>query len=435
MRKLIIAVLLVFTTAGTVQSADDADNSFQAGLKAFRSGDYQNALGHFEEARRLGLNRPGLDFNLGVSYYKVQDYPLARDAFIRAATNTNIRPLAYYNLGLVELRLDNRQAATRWFREARAATQNEDLKSLAERMLAKLEGQPGIDTVKTAKAWWLSSVSLNTGYDDNLIDPTDQSGSNTGDGFTELFALTGGPLTGTFNDGIRFDLSAYAIRYQDIDAYNMNVLRGGLSSNKPLGAWQARMGIELEHSTLGDDAYLNGAHLLVSTERIEGDKRLRLRYRASHFTPLEDNYDPLAGQRQQFDVELRKKSTPQSDWRIAYQLELNARDDLATPSTFTSYSPTRHSLRLAGEIPLAKAWTLGGDLRYRVSRYNGDNIYSDGNVVRREDVQRQASLKLRYELFTNWELQLEYNYTHNDSSIDGYDYDRNLYLLGISTLF
>ncbi|MEN8179883.1 MAG: outer membrane beta-barrel protein, partial [Pseudomonadota bacterium] len=139
--------------------------------------------------------------------------------------------------------------------------------------------------------------------------------------------------------------------------------------------------------------------------------------------------------RHQFDAELRHKITRQRHWRVTYQLELNEREDLATLTTFTSYSPTRHNLRLAGEIPLASEWTLGGDLRYRLSDYNEDNLYSDGSSERREDVQLQARLKLRYALSTNWEAQLEYSYTNNDSSIDGFDYDRNLYLLGISTLF
>ena len=109
--------------------------------------------------------------------------------------------------------------------------------------------------------------------------------------------------------------------------------------------------------------------------------------------------------------------------------------DLDTSTTFISYSPTRQSLRLSGEVPLAPAWTFGGDLRYRNSRYNDDNLYSDGSSIRREDNQLQAGFKLRYELASDWEAQFEYSYTNNDSSIDDYDFDRNLYLLGISTLF
>lgn len=434
MKKLIVTLLLVFATAGMAQAADNADSSFKAGLKAFRSGDYQTALGQFEQARRQGLERPALDYNLGVSYYKLKDYNRARDAFLRAASHTSIRPLAYYNLGLVELRLDNKPEAMGRFREARDAAQDERLQGLAERMLAKLEGKP-VEAPIADKAWWLASASLNAGYDDNLIDPSDQSGSNEGDSFYELFALASGPLVGTFNDGIRLDLSAFAIRHQEIDVYDMNVLRGGVSSVKPLGAWQSRLGLELERSTLGDDSYLGGVHLLASTERIFADKRLRLRFRATDFTALEDIHDPLEGQRYQFDAELRSKITRQRHWRIAYKLELNEREDLATPSTFTSFSPTRHNLRLAGEIPLAPEWTLGGDLRYRLSRYNDDNLFSDGSSDRREDVQLQTTLKLRYALATNWEAQLEYSYTDNDSSIDGFDYDRNLYLLGISILF
>ncbi len=435
MKKLILTLLLVFATAGTAQAEDTADSSFKAGLKAFRSGDYQTALDHFEQARRQGLERPALDYNLGVSYYKLNDYPQARDAFLRAASHSSTRPLAYYNLGLVELRLDNKQEAMRRFREASATAQDERLQGLAERMLAKLEGKPVEEVPSADRAWWLASVTLNAGYDDNLVDPRNELSSNQGDGFYELFALASGPLVGTYNEGIRLDLSAFVIRYQEIDVYDMNVLRGGVSGVKPLGAWQSRLGLELERSTLGDDDYLGGVHLLVSSERIFSDKRLRLRFRATDFTALEDIHDPLEGQRYQFDVELRRKIARQRHWRIAYQLEYNDREDLTTSTTFTSFSPTRNNLRLAGEIPLASEWTLGGDLRYRFSRFNDDNLFIDGSSVRREDMQHQARLKLRYTMFTNWEAQLEYSYTDNDSSIDRYDYTRNLYLLGINALF
>jgi tetratricopeptide (TPR) repeat protein len=90
MKKLILTLLLVFATVGMAQAADNADSSFKAGLKAFRSGDYQTALGHFEQARRQGLKRPALDYNLGVSYYKLKDYNRARDAFLRAASHPSL---------------------------------------------------------------------------------------------------------------------------------------------------------------------------------------------------------------------------------------------------------------------------------------------------------------------------------------------------------
>ncbi len=435
MKQLIRILLLLYAVSGMAQTVEEPDDSFRLGLQAFRGGDYQTALHLFERARRQGLNRPALDYNLGVSYYKLKDYPQSRSAFLRATEHASTAPLALYNLGLVDLRLGDKQAASNWFREVRRIAQDERLQGLAERMLAKLEDRPLPAESEADQTWWLTSVSLNAGYDDNLIDPSDQSGSEEGDVFYELFALASGTLTGTDHDGIRLDLSLFANRHQEIDAYDMNVLRGGLSGVKPLGLWQGRMGIELERSTLGDEDYLAGTHLLVSTERIFDDKRLRLRYRATRFTALEERYNPLEGQRYQIDADLRRKIDRQRYWRIAYQLELNEREDLAGSTTFTSYSPTRHNLRLSGEIPLSPAWTLGGDLRYRVSRYNDDNRSNDGGTERREDLQLQAGLKLRYELTRNWEALFEYNYTNNDSSIDSYDYDRNLYLFGISALF
>ena len=79
-----LAVALWLAVAA-VQAAG-GEEQFQAGLGAFRAGDYRQALVHFEQARHAGYDSATLDYNVGVSHYKLGDYQQARSALQRATS-------------------------------------------------------------------------------------------------------------------------------------------------------------------------------------------------------------------------------------------------------------------------------------------------------------------------------------------------------------
>ncbi|MCK7579436.1 MAG: tetratricopeptide repeat protein [Chromatiales bacterium] len=182
--------LVLWLVAAAVQAAGGEEH-FQAGLSAFRGGDYRQALTRFEQARRAGYDSATLDYNVGVSHYKLGDYQQARSALQRAARSPELRGVAYYTLGLTALRLDEPQQALSWFEQVRAATTDESLQALAARQVASLESTP-----RDPPREWLANVAVNAGYDDNIVDPVSETGRALGDSLFELLALASGPVAG-----------------------------------------------------------------------------------------------------------------------------------------------------------------------------------------------------------------------------------------------
>ena len=115
-----------------------------------------------------------------------------------------------------------------------------------------------------------------------------------------------------------------------------------------------------------------------------------------------------------------------------YALEINNRDDQVSGTTFTSYSPQRQYLRIRGTMPLASTLKGSISLRYRDSRYQDRNILSDSSRIRRVEHQVDISAGVSKPWLKNTQLEAEYRYTSNQSSIARYDYNRSQIQLGIS---
>jgi tetratricopeptide (TPR) repeat protein len=426
MRVWLVAVLCLLAAA--VQAATGEEH-FQAGVTAFRAGDYLYALSRFEQARRAGYDSPVLDYNVGVSHYKLGDYRQARPALERATRSPELRGVAYYNLGLTALRLDETQQALSRFEQARAVATDESLKALAERQIASLESRP-----RDPPREWLANLAVNLGYDDNIVDPVTETGQVLEDGLVELLALVSGPVAGTLRNGVRVDGSLYAVHYREYDEYDMTVLRAGVAGLRVLGDWQGELAGHYEASTLGGDDYLHTAQLtLAGARRWAESARLRLRYRYARID-ADPFYQELDGWRQQFDVQNRW-GRDGHNLVLVYQLEINDRADLWQGTTSTSYSPTRHQLRIGGETGLPWKWIGGAELGVRTSRYADPNRMSGSRPVTREDGQLLFRLRARRPLAHGWEFVLEYGHTLNESNIDLYDYRRNLVLLGVNGLW
>ena len=78
-------------------------------------------------------------------------------------------------------------------------------------------------------------------------------------------------------------------------------------------------------------------------------------------------------------------------------------------------------------LPLESKLVVKG-IWYRKDYDNIDSLHN----IKREDDKYSIGLELSRPLFYKWlEVQLEYNYTKNDSNISDYDYKRNTITLYI----
>jgi len=76
-------------------------DSFNAGVKAYRAGKYQEAVTLFERARKEGVRKVSVYFNLGSSYYRLGQYDKAIAMFEMVTKSKSMADIGYFNLGLI----------------------------------------------------------------------------------------------------------------------------------------------------------------------------------------------------------------------------------------------------------------------------------------------------------------------------------------------
>jgi len=412
--------------------AQSPEELFQRGLDAVRSGQNRQALELFRQAREAGLESGALFFNLGVTHYQLQQYPQARAAFENLTGHPTLAPLAWYNLGLVALKTGDAGRALEAFTKARTEAGDPRLRALADKKIGELKGNSARQT--PAKRW-AGAVSLGAGRDDALQDPAEQVATEEADEFAELFALGSGVIAGAPGDGWRVDLSAYGIRYQSFDDFDMSVVNGTLTRMIPVGEWRFDAGVAGEQSTLAGEGYLREGQLRLSARLPEapGVTGYRMRYRYHAIEPLDSAFDAQEGSRHDLDLEARWAGQAVRT-ALRYGLEMNDREDFSSGDLFTSYSPTRHAFGLLAFTD-SGSWRWSGEVEYRFSDYEGTNVLADGRRIDREDERLRARLGVDYRLSPTWEIGADYSRTDNDSNVEENDYDQNLVSFGVTALF
>jgi tetratricopeptide (TPR) repeat protein len=445
-RKFKHAVLTIFLAFTFVYSpfvfSQSTSDYYKEGVKAAESGNFRKALVHYREAKKSGLDTAALKYNFAVAYYKLGQYKAAKKNFTELAKYPRFKRIAYFNLGLVANKQKDKTSAVRWFRRAyfsktrSVKADDKDIKNLAAEALKHL-GEPLRKKSPTSKAWKgffsasMVSDSNVTRVNEDLAGVTSQ-----GDTSASLSAYGAKWLSGRKSGGVRLFLNTYLQRYSTQSSYNYSRYSIGLARYDRLGIWRLRLGGTWDETYYGGSEYQR----LLSAD-IRGQKslsknnQLRLRYKAAQISSKDPVYDYLEGWRQQFRVGSRIKSGGDR-YRIYYQLELNDRQDfMGAGPIFTSYSPTRHTLRVTGWWKFSSAWVVRLDGRYRTSKYNKDNILAGNITERREDDQTRASARLTKRLGKKWYFEMEYTTINNESSVDSESYSRSQVGLGVKRKF
>ena len=80
MSKQIRQWLLIILLIPTMATANQPDY-FQAGVKAFQEGKYEEAVSYFQQASEEGEDKPQLNYNLGAAYFKTGQYERSEKEF------------------------------------------------------------------------------------------------------------------------------------------------------------------------------------------------------------------------------------------------------------------------------------------------------------------------------------------------------------------
>lgn len=353
------------------------------------------------------MSGPALHFNIGVAAYRAGNYARAETAFKEVANTPAMAGLAYYNLGLVQLKRNDPHAASRWFSRVEEVTEDAKLRQLASTQLAELEPPPPEHT-------WVGYAGFGIGHDDNvaLVSNSDVLGiSDRADNFAEAQFALSTPI----GDSWRLDGGVILVDYQDLDSFDQLGVQGGGRYRWSVGEWTNDAGLQLAHTTLDGASFESRRALFVQTSRdLRSDLTVRGRYRFSDIDG-HNEFRGLSGRRHELGATLDWLQAAW-DFRFGYELEIGDYDD-------ASLSATRHELSFDAEREFAMDWTFLFEASQRRSSYDDD---TNGNEQRTE-----LALALTRMLTSRWQVFLRYTYTNNDAGASAFDYRGNRISAGV----
>jgi len=409
----------------------EAAQFFEQGIKAFRGGDYPAALQSFLDASRAGLDTPGLHYDLGATYYRLQRYPDSEREFLGLAKNPEWAALAHYNLGLIAQRTGREQLAIQYFSQAQRAATDGNLRALAETALARLVSAPPLPRTNAV-------TSVAGGYDSNAAlspDAATAAISHQGDSFAEALTAASHRLTGEARGG-SYAYGGLALRkYADLHQFDLLGLRAGLAYETDSSRLQTSAGGYFDAAYLGGSLFQQTAVVdLQARRRLDAGRDLRGRYQ---FGSIRGGagFEYLDGWEQRFAADTGFALSP-AFVRLGYELELNNRRDLQQGADFTSASPTRHSLFVTFARSGPGGWQVDARGEYRVSRYNDPDLVNGGALeVRHKDDRYGFAVRASRRLSAQWRAFVDTSYYRNNSSLDIYDYGRYQLMVGIEAAF
>jgi tetratricopeptide (TPR) repeat protein len=425
-RAIGVALLLLLQAPAPAAAAFPGEQDFNRAIASFNAGDFAAALQRFLAARQAGLDTPGLRFNLGATYYRLHRYAEAREEFLALARNPQWAALAHYNLGLTAMRLGEAGQAQMHFDRAQRTTTDSNLRALAGVALERL----GRATLPPRTG---TLISLAGGHDSNpalYTDNTTAGGRAGGDYFVEALAASTRSLSGNSALGWNAHGAAVLRKYLDQGEFDLQGWRAGISRDADSGSTQFSAGGN--YGAVYFDGHLleQAAALDVQARtRLDAGRDLRGRY---HLARIDGGsaYGHLDGWQQRLSVDAGF-GWRRALWRAGYELDIEDRRDFRQGNEFLSYSPRRHLLFAAAELPAVAGWRAEARAEYRASRYRDPYRYADGSVVARRDDRYGLALRASRGVSAGRRAFLEYSYYRNDSSIDDYDYRRSQLMVGI----
>jgi len=138
-QAIVVSILGIALTSGSVALASTPEELFADGNRLFRDDLYWAALLRYSQAEDAGLNSPLLHYNTGVAHYRAGQHVRARESLLRASETYRLKALSHYNLGLNAWKLGETAEALDWFRKARDQESNRQVSRLAQRAIAELQ--------------------------------------------------------------------------------------------------------------------------------------------------------------------------------------------------------------------------------------------------------------------------------------------------------
>ena len=395
---------------------------FASASEAFELGDYRAAASRFEAARAAGMSGPAVEYNIGVSYYRVGDYERAEEAFrALGAEYREMRSLADYNLGLSLTRQGRVDEARAAFERARHSD-DPAIAALADAMLARSSpASPASPGEPAPPSSWIKLFDVALGYDDNvalLEEASLPAGLSTDSPLLEVFGLVSGRPG---DSSVRVDASAYLVRYSDAREFDQDGMRLGIAYLWDWRAWRLDAGPHYNYNGLDGSGFERrlGASLNARYPVAEGVS-LSIRFVHDDVDNLSPAYRFVDGTRNRVSVGF-ERSGEGGRLQLGYVHERNDRAG-------ATVSPTRNEVFAGYEHSLTGDWSVEVQGLLRTSRYD------ELELPRNEDLS-QVSLTATRDFQSGWQLLGQYRVADNASNVEPFSYDRNRLIFSLNKLF
>lgn len=454
--KTTIVLSLYLISLCLVNSAfgKDANQWFIEGKEAFQNEDYITARQRFLQVRAAGMDSAQLEYNLGVTNYKLGYYPSSYDAFIKARTNTKLAPLVYYNLGLVSIKLKRYDEAVDWFDKTHSQTDNKDLKHLAKNMLAKITDkrpQPKytqhalITDDYSANSWtnkrffinsqWRAMIRSDVGVDNNValyrhLHTNDTS--NAADQFATAYFLVRAQLL----PAIDFEISSYLLNYATQNQYDYSALSFTINYSKSFSIMDMTFGTNMEKLTLGgNDFQQNLASHITFQRTFSIGQRLTLQLTHVTLKALSRKFKHLKGKRQEIETQWQL-GLNEKKLLLFYRFSHNNRQDSYIIEDdkkvlAESHSPASHTIGGIASLNLSPKWRSELFSDFTHIDYPDPNRIATNRYIFGEEELIRAGLRFSRYIGKSIKLLGEYAYSNNASLLAKYAYQNNRYTMGI----
>ncbi|OGQ12802.1 MAG: hypothetical protein A3G39_07280 [Deltaproteobacteria bacterium RIFCSPLOWO2_12_FULL_43_16] len=390
----------------------------------------EESLKQLKFAEELDVRPAHVAFLKGLVLMKLNKNQEAVDEFKKAKTlDPSLTQTANLQLGVALIKAGQREEAGRIFKEVIVADPNSDMAQFANQYLEAMTRKPA--EVKPFK------ITLNAKweYDDNVIlKPSDQTvaGGISGEHDTRYVGILRAEYTpaasGPFN--VKTQYSAYSSDYQKLGSYDVMSHTLSIIPGYTMQDSMVNLFLSYNYTWVDDDEYMrtgtaSPTYTFMFSDGQMGQAALRWQGKEILKPPFTTNEDRDS---QDFAASL--------GWFYFFagnrgfvnaKYEINRED---TDGINWEYTGNKGNLNIVAPLADNLKLNLSGETYYQQFEYVNTNF-----LKKRRDITYTGSAMLAYELFKDWEVQLQYTYTRDDSNLAIYDYHKNVTSVGIEARF
>ncbi len=413
-------------------------------------GKYREALESLEHAQKLDPQNPLVYFYQGVVSHELKSFNQSSALFSRAmALSPDLTPtvryytgMSYYERGLLDQAQKELEAAI-----ASGGPESE----LAKTARAILQQRAAVP--RGAKQWDLS-LSASGQYDTNVVllplgvqPPGGTTGISQRDDFRTTIYARGEyrPIqTSLWTAGVAYGL--YQSFHQQLTAFDIQDHAPSVFVQRQLGMVTARLQYAFDYVRVGQDPFLF-THavqpIITIAESNSLFTQIQIRYQNKNFqddrfigNSFRDGTNWLAGLTQYVYF-----ADGTGHVRMGYTFDTDrtggGSPSVATPGVQSHADWAYMAHRLSVGLSLPEFWTIRSTFAfdyYHLDYDNPNSFSSNGMIKRRDNIMFiTASIGRR---LTDWlSMSADYNYTRDQSNLQVFDYNRNVFSLTLSSRF